>query len=55
MTRSRAALGLLDWNQQELADAARIGMATIRLFEGAAPETVRRRSQCYGERLSEPV
>ena len=30
----RAARGLLDWTQQELADAARIGVATVRVFEG---------------------
>jgi transcriptional regulator with XRE-family HTH domain len=34
----RGARGLLDWTQQELADAARIGVATIRLFEGEAAE-----------------
>ena len=27
---------MLDWTQQELADAARVGVATIRLFEGEA-------------------
>jgi len=35
----RAARGLLDWTQQELADAARIGVATIRVFEGEGAET----------------
>ena len=30
----RAARGLLDWTQQELADAAHIGVATVRVFEG---------------------
>src|ERR1019366_2659972 len=35
----RAARGLLDWTQQELAEAARIGVATIRLFEGEAAES----------------
>jgi len=35
----RAARGLLDWTQQELADAARIGVATVRLFEGELSET----------------
>jgi len=30
---------LLDWTQQELADAARIGVATVRLFEGELSET----------------
>ncbi len=35
-SQCRAARGLLDWTQQELAEAARIGVATIRLFEGEA-------------------
>ena len=35
----RAARGLLDWTQQELADAARIGVATVRLFEGEGAES----------------
>ena len=30
---------MLDWTQQELADAARIGVATVRLFEGELSET----------------
>jgi len=30
---------LLDWTQQELADAARVGVATVRLFESEATET----------------
>ena len=38
-SQCRAARGLLDWTQQELADAARIGVATIRLFEGDAAES----------------
>jgi transcriptional regulator with XRE-family HTH domain len=38
-SQCRAARGLLDWTQQELADAARIGVATIRLFEGDATES----------------
>jgi transcriptional regulator with XRE-family HTH domain len=33
-SQCRAARGLLDWTQQQLADAARIGVATVRLFEG---------------------
>jgi transcriptional regulator with XRE-family HTH domain len=35
----RAARGLLDWTQQQLADASRIGVATVRLFEGEAAES----------------
>jgi predicted transcriptional regulator len=35
----RAARALLDWTQQDLADSARIGVATIRLFEGAAADS----------------
>jgi transcriptional regulator with XRE-family HTH domain len=31
--QSRAARGLLNWNQNQLADAANIGRATIRRFE----------------------
>ena len=38
-SQCRAARGLLDWTRQELADAARIGVATIRLFEGDAAES----------------
>jgi transcriptional regulator with XRE-family HTH domain len=34
----RAARGLIDWTQQQLADAARVGVATVRLFEGEAVE-----------------
>ena len=30
----RAARGLLDWTQQELADSAQVGVATVRAFEG---------------------
>jgi transcriptional regulator with XRE-family HTH domain len=37
-SQCRAARGLLDWTQQELADAARIGVATVRLFEGNGAE-----------------
>jgi transcriptional regulator with XRE-family HTH domain len=37
-SQCRAARGLLDWTQQQLADAARIGVATIRQFEGGATE-----------------
>jgi transcriptional regulator with XRE-family HTH domain len=38
-SQCRAARGLLDWTQQELADAARIGVATVRLFEGDVGES----------------
>jgi hypothetical protein len=38
-SQCRAARGLLDWTQQDLADAARIGVATVRLFEGETTET----------------
>jgi transcriptional regulator with XRE-family HTH domain len=38
-SQCRAARGLLNWTQQELADAARIGVATVRLFESEATET----------------
>jgi transcriptional regulator with XRE-family HTH domain len=34
----RAARGLLSWNQQQLADAAGIGVATVRLFEAGKGE-----------------
>jgi transcriptional regulator with XRE-family HTH domain len=37
-SQCRAARGLLDWTQQQIADAARIGVATIRQFEGGATE-----------------
>ncbi len=35
----RAARGLLDWSQQQLAEAASVGVVTVRQFEGskAAP------------------
>ena len=29
----RAARGLLDWTQQELADQAKVGVVTVRQFE----------------------
>src|SRR5262245_53621433 len=32
-SQCRAARGLLNWTQQRLADAAHIGVATVRLFE----------------------
>jgi transcriptional regulator with XRE-family HTH domain len=38
-SQCRAARGLLGWTQQELADNARIGVATVRLFEGGSAES----------------
>ena len=38
-SQCRAARGLLNWTQEELADAARIGVATIRQFEGGHAES----------------
>ena len=38
----RAARGLLDWTQQQLADQARVGIVTIRLLE--AGKTLPRRA-----------
>jgi transcriptional regulator with XRE-family HTH domain len=37
-SQCRAARGLLDWTQQQLADAAHIGVATVRLFESEESE-----------------
>jgi transcriptional regulator with XRE-family HTH domain len=34
--QSRAARGLLDWSQQDLADEAGIGIVTVRQLEGGA-------------------
>jgi predicted transcriptional regulator len=34
----RAARGLLDWGQQDLADKAAVGVVTVRQFEGRANE-----------------
>ncbi len=30
---SRAARSLIDWTQQQLADAARVGLSTVKAFE----------------------
>jgi transcriptional regulator with XRE-family HTH domain len=38
-SQCRAARGLLNWTQQRLADAAHIGVATVRLFESEAKGT----------------
>ena len=32
----RAARGLLDWSQKQLADAARVGVVTVRQFESGS-------------------
>jgi transcriptional regulator with XRE-family HTH domain len=32
--QSRAARGLLNWSQQDLAKAARLGLSTVKDFEG---------------------
>lgn len=34
----RAGRGLLDWSQQQLADAAGVGVVTVRQFEGEAAQ-----------------
>jgi transcriptional regulator with XRE-family HTH domain len=34
----RAARALLDWSQQQLATAARVGVVTVRQFEGGGAQ-----------------
>jgi transcriptional regulator with XRE-family HTH domain len=37
----RAARGLLDWSQQDLADKARVGVVTVRQLEGGVHQARR--------------
>jgi predicted transcriptional regulator len=46
----RAARGLLDWSQQELADQAKVGIVTIRQLEAGTHEP--RRSTLQVVRLA---
>jgi len=39
--QSRAARGFLDWNQQQLADAAATGLKTINRFEAGQTQPTR--------------
>ena len=36
----RAARGLLDWSQGRLAEAASVGLSTVRQFEGGARQPI---------------
>jgi hypothetical protein len=38
-TQSRAARGLLDWTQTDLAKAATLGLSTVKNFEGSIRDT----------------
>ena len=37
-SQCRAARALLDWSQQQLSNAAHIGVVTVRQFEGGAAQ-----------------
>jgi transcriptional regulator with XRE-family HTH domain len=37
----RAARGLLGWSQQELADAAEVGLSTVKTFESGKRKPIR--------------
>ena len=37
-SQCRAARGLIAWSQQQLADAARVGVVTVRQFESGAAQ-----------------
>ena len=37
-TQCRAARGLVGWSQQQLAEAARVGVVTVRQFEASAAQ-----------------
>jgi transcriptional regulator with XRE-family HTH domain len=47
----RAARGLIDWSQQQLAEAARVGVVTVRQFEGGAAEPRRVTMDALGRAL----
>ena len=38
---SRAGRGLLDWTQRQLADAAGVGLSTVKGFEGGGSNPMR--------------
>ncbi|MDF2621309.1 MAG: transcriptional regulator, family [Xanthobacteraceae bacterium] len=38
--QSRAARGLLEWSQQQLAEAASVGLSTIRGFENGSRQPI---------------
>jgi transcriptional regulator with XRE-family HTH domain len=50
-SQCRAARGLLDWTQQELADRAGVGIVTVRQFEGGLNEPRRATLEVIGQAL----